>query len=107
MGSWAATPAKCQERCANTPGCAYFSVWGNGGCHLSVAGATQIPAIGVTSGPGKCPESGSGGSGEEVCIPKDLMIDVVEKLMMAAEDLQDEYMQELSMKLYEEYGVAP
>jgi len=30
----AQTPEQCQRRCARTPGCARFSWWADGGCHL-------------------------------------------------------------------------
>ena len=35
--------AECQERCAATEGCAYWSRWNNGGCHLSSVAAVQVP----------------------------------------------------------------
>eukprot|EP00443_Scrippsiella_acuminata_P049495 CAMPEP_0115413694 /NCGR_PEP_ID=MMETSP0271-20121206/22204_1 /TAXON_ID=71861 /ORGANISM="Scrippsiella trochoidea, Strain CCMP3099" /LENGTH=1013 /DNA_ID=CAMNT_0002837985 /DNA_START=263 /DNA_END=3301 /DNA_ORIENTATION=+ len=51
----------CQARCKYIEmlGCAYFSFWPDGGCHLQSKDATQTPADGwgadqVVSGPGDC-----------------------------------------------------
>jgi len=47
--------AECQARCAKTPGCAHFSWWNDGGCHLQDGNAqlnANQPA--ATSGPRSC-----------------------------------------------------
>eukprot|EP00429_Kryptoperidinium_foliaceum_P061161 CAMPEP_0176098434 /NCGR_PEP_ID=MMETSP0120_2-20121206/49354_1 /TAXON_ID=160619 /ORGANISM="Kryptoperidinium foliaceum, Strain CCMP 1326" /LENGTH=456 /DNA_ID=CAMNT_0017432441 /DNA_START=46 /DNA_END=1412 /DNA_ORIENTATION=+ len=54
----AATPSRCQERCARTPGCAHFSWWPDGGCHLQEYAAALRhagPGDGMPiAGPGDC-----------------------------------------------------
>merc|ERR1711990_958735 len=34
----------CQHRCAKVRGCAHFSFWADGGCHLQPHGAVSIPS---------------------------------------------------------------
>mmetsp|Transcript_123494 Transcript_123494/g.349048 ORF Transcript_123494/g.349048 Transcript_123494/m.349048 type:complete len:569 (+) Transcript_123494:39-1745(+) len=41
----------CQSRCLRTAGCAHFSSYPDGGCHLSSSGATPRWTSGATSGP--------------------------------------------------------
>lgn len=52
----------CQQRCSETPGCAHFSYWSDGGCHLQDGAARpeELPDEGytaVTSGPPDCTEA--------------------------------------------------
>lgn len=44
----------CQARCARVPGCVYFSMWRDGGCHLQGPAAVLEAASGVTTGPKHC-----------------------------------------------------
>lgn len=47
---------KCQERCASVDGCAHFSSYPDGGCHLQDADATlQDDSWGGQAGPPECP----------------------------------------------------
>jgi len=45
----------CQGRCADTTGCAYFSFWPDGGCHIQDESARQKPSWTGSSGPVSCP----------------------------------------------------
>jgi hypothetical protein len=55
QGRTTETSAKaCQTRCSNTPNCAYFSYWPNGGCHLQDAAATPADSNNEVSGPRVC-----------------------------------------------------
>merc|ERR1719420_1702877 len=51
----------CQARCSETPGCAHFSYWSDGGCHLQDGAAVpeDLPdgRDRVTSGPPDCTEA--------------------------------------------------
>ncbi|CAE7836716.1 unnamed protein product [Symbiodinium sp. CCMP2592] len=47
---------ECQTRCAQVAGCAHFSRWPDGGCHIQHGAATKVAAHGVTAGPPLCPE---------------------------------------------------
>jgi len=47
------TVAGCQQRCERTPGCAHFSFWHDGGCHLQDGSATRQDHHAV-SGPPSC-----------------------------------------------------
>jgi len=45
----------CQQRCATTTNCAYFSFWPDGGCHLQDASAQlQSSGNGAVTGPAQC-----------------------------------------------------
>mmetsp|Transcript_50304 Transcript_50304/g.90305 ORF Transcript_50304/g.90305 Transcript_50304/m.90305 type:complete len:1674 (-) Transcript_50304:291-5312(-) len=44
----------CQARCADVSGCAYFSWWGDGGCHLQDGSATLTSGSTAAAGPAKC-----------------------------------------------------
>jgi len=44
----------CQCRCANTKGCAHFSFWPDGGCHLQSNAAVAVDALKISSGPASC-----------------------------------------------------
>jgi len=48
----------CQRRCAATAGCAHFTFWSDGGCHIQdeKAKRNQNDNTAVRSGPPKCPE---------------------------------------------------
>ena len=46
--------AACQSRCGSVRGCAYFSFWPNGGCHLQSSASEARKASGVTAGPKAC-----------------------------------------------------
>lgn len=49
--------AECQQRCAKTKGCAYFSWWPDGGCHVSDSSSKMVAdPWGAVSGPVACPE---------------------------------------------------
>eukprot|EP00413_Alexandrium_margalefii_P043728 CAMPEP_0204585086 /NCGR_PEP_ID=MMETSP0661-20131031/46717_1 /ASSEMBLY_ACC=CAM_ASM_000606 /TAXON_ID=109239 /ORGANISM="Alexandrium margalefi, Strain AMGDE01CS-322" /LENGTH=277 /DNA_ID=CAMNT_0051594611 /DNA_START=42 /DNA_END=875 /DNA_ORIENTATION=+ len=50
------TAAKCQERCAGEKGCAYFTYWHDGGCHLHGEKSVMVPGKGVMAGPRTCPQ---------------------------------------------------
>merc|ERR1719221_1485335 len=50
-----ASAKACQERCAATLNCSYFSFWPDGGCHLQNSSATLVPGEQATSGPSVCP----------------------------------------------------
>lgn len=52
------SPEDCQTRCQQTTDCAFFSYWNDGGCHLSLAGATAVEEHGVISGPPSCAAGG-------------------------------------------------
>lgn len=52
--TWEASAEACQQRCANATGCAHFSWWPNGGCHLQDAAAKMRRAWRVTAGPAQC-----------------------------------------------------
>lgn len=44
-GEWRTSeqsPLACQQRCADTNGCAFFSYWPNGGCHLTTGDAVVL-----------------------------------------------------------------
>lgn len=45
---------ECQALCANTEGCAHFSYWTNGGCHMQDSSATMRRAFNVIAGPPSC-----------------------------------------------------
>ena len=48
----------CQERCARTEGCEFFSYWMDGGCHLQAENAQLVDDEGsVTTGPVVCPRT--------------------------------------------------
>jgi len=49
--------AACQARCARTPGCAHFTFWGDGGCHLQNSAANAEKQNGLTAGPPQCPSA--------------------------------------------------
>jgi len=44
----------CQQRCGSVSGCAYFSWWIDGGCHLQSSSATQSSTDNVVAGPRSC-----------------------------------------------------
>ncbi|CAK8986123.1 unnamed protein product [Durusdinium trenchii] len=44
----------CAERCASVLGCAHFSYWSDGGCHLQDRHARLLGRPGVVVGPGDC-----------------------------------------------------
>lgn len=46
----------CQVRCLGVVGCAHFSFWPDGGCHLQDGAATRHTTPGATAGPPKCQE---------------------------------------------------
>jgi len=48
------TVTKCQERCASVSGCAHFSFWRDGGCHLQDSHAKKEKAPHVVAGPQTC-----------------------------------------------------
>jgi len=49
------TSAKaCQLRCQNVHGCAFFSFWWDGGCHLQDSNAKKMYDYHATSGPSSC-----------------------------------------------------
>ena len=48
------TLAKCQQRCADVKGCAHFSFWSDGGCHLQDHRAVAKASPGTTSGKPGC-----------------------------------------------------
>jgi len=54
--SYEATAEACQARCKRTNGCAHFSFWPDGGCHVqaSYARAKHNSNDGVISGPPEC-----------------------------------------------------
>merc|ERR1719362_720204 len=52
--SVAKTVAQCQARCKAVKGCAYFSHWPDGGCHLSSSKAKPVKSLGVVSGTPSC-----------------------------------------------------
>eukprot|EP00930_Biecheleria_cincta_P012208 TRINITY_DN11570_c0_g1_i5.p1 TRINITY_DN11570_c0_g1~~TRINITY_DN11570_c0_g1_i5.p1 ORF type:complete len:744 (-),score=97.96 TRINITY_DN11570_c0_g1_i5:85-2205(-) len=52
--SVAASAAECQQRCASVSGCAHFSWWPDGGCHLQDSDASPAHAVIVTAGPPIC-----------------------------------------------------
>merc|ERR1712151_833681 len=58
----AGSPKECQARCANVTGCAHFTFWVDGGCHIqdqnAKASNTNASNGGYAelSGPAKCPE---------------------------------------------------
>uniref|UniRef100_A0A7S4LPI6 Apple domain-containing protein n=1 Tax=Oxyrrhis marina TaxID=2969 RepID=A0A7S4LPI6_OXYMA len=45
------TARACQQRCYTTPGCAHFTFWEDGGCHLQDARAKLYPTAGAIAGP--------------------------------------------------------
>jgi len=47
----------CQARCAKVSGCAHFSWWRDGGCHLQDSTASRAAAGTVTAGPPTCDTS--------------------------------------------------
>ena len=61
----------CQNRCANTKGCSYFSFWDNGGCHLSGPEATKRNS---------CPKPvwncGKTSAGPKLCSGMDISINI-------------------------------
>jgi len=48
------SPAECQRRCDSVNGCAHFSFWRDGGCHLQDSAVYAQVAGGVTAGPPNC-----------------------------------------------------
>ena len=44
----------CQARCASVSGCAYFSFWADGSCHLSSSVSTPVTKNQVLAGPASC-----------------------------------------------------
>ncbi|CAK0859706.1 unnamed protein product [Prorocentrum cordatum] len=51
------SPLECQRRCANVDGCAHFSYWPDGGCHLQDGRASllhAVDALEATTGPPAC-----------------------------------------------------
>lgn len=52
-------PSACYERCASTRGCAHFTYFNDGGCHLQDKSATKSGRSSATSGPNKCPDTRS------------------------------------------------
>mmetsp|Transcript_46129 Transcript_46129/g.142705 ORF Transcript_46129/g.142705 Transcript_46129/m.142705 type:complete len:118 (+) Transcript_46129:349-702(+) len=46
---------QCQERCARMQGCAFFTFWHDGGCHLHSENAHPKQAVGAIAGPKACP----------------------------------------------------
>lgn len=61
-----ASTAACQELCVKTEGCAFFSYWANGGCHLQAEGASMRRAVGVIAGPKTCPPAQNEEDGDEL-----------------------------------------
>eukprot|EP00930_Biecheleria_cincta_P097589 TRINITY_DN89293_c0_g1_i1.p1 TRINITY_DN89293_c0_g1~~TRINITY_DN89293_c0_g1_i1.p1 ORF type:complete len:739 (+),score=113.48 TRINITY_DN89293_c0_g1_i1:133-2349(+) len=57
--------AACQSQCAAMAGCAHFSFWPDGGCHLQASDATSREAssnyAAVVSGPDYCPADAAAG----------------------------------------------
>eukprot|EP00931_Biecheleriopsis_adriatica_P020339 TRINITY_DN13626_c0_g1_i2.p1 TRINITY_DN13626_c0_g1~~TRINITY_DN13626_c0_g1_i2.p1 ORF type:complete len:2325 (-),score=316.51 TRINITY_DN13626_c0_g1_i2:28-7002(-) len=51
----------CQKRCAGVAGCAHFSWWSDGGCHIQDRSAVKSDAPGVTSGPPSCEDGNEKG----------------------------------------------
>ena len=45
---------ECQERCARTEDCAWFSYWPDGACHLQDKHAVEATAAGPIAGPKRC-----------------------------------------------------
>jgi len=45
---------QCQARCASVSGCAHFSFWRDGGCHLQNSSSTPVHHSGVIAGPPIC-----------------------------------------------------
>ena len=58
----------CQRRCAKVFGCAHFSFWTDGGCHLQDDGAELAGSDGVTSGPASCLTQPARHRRSEACI---------------------------------------
>lgn len=50
---------RCAQRCASVVGCAHFSYWTDGGCHLQDRHAKLEESQGLTSGPPDCLASNS------------------------------------------------
>lgn len=48
----------CQQRCASVSGCAHFSFWSDGGCHLQGSDAHSVSVSGVVAGPPTCAKAG-------------------------------------------------
>ncbi|CAK0904634.1 unnamed protein product [Prorocentrum cordatum] len=49
--------ANCQARCARSEGCAFFTWWPDGGCHLLDARIKKEKGLGLFSGPARCPKA--------------------------------------------------
>jgi len=47
--------AACQARCAKVPGCAHFTWWPDGGCHVQDRKAKEEKTGSLTAGPPSCP----------------------------------------------------
>eukprot|EP00931_Biecheleriopsis_adriatica_P060389 TRINITY_DN3626_c0_g1_i1.p1 TRINITY_DN3626_c0_g1~~TRINITY_DN3626_c0_g1_i1.p1 ORF type:complete len:2436 (-),score=328.82 TRINITY_DN3626_c0_g1_i1:104-7411(-) len=49
--------ADCQQRCSSVSGCAHFSWWPDGGCHIQNFDALRKSNNRVTAGPPSCPST--------------------------------------------------
>jgi len=58
--------AGCRQRCAGVAGCAHFSWWPNGGCHITHNESTAIYGYLITGGPPTCNQDHRGAMEEQI-----------------------------------------